>query len=224
MPIAFGPTVVPTSSAAIDRRTFGEIKRELAAPYNPDDDTTLALAADAWNSAIRAYNRYCWPWELLTVDLAIVAGTDTYALPQAFKMPKAASRLDTSSRPYRRLIYQPYDSFVDNYQSNLTATEWMYTLRNVFETGQVTFYPVPSAADTVRLWYYRRTPTLRRDEEPVEAPEEACEAMMDWARYLLVSGKISDAGRIDIAYRQAMMSRAELVAFALDRGDSVGLT
>ena len=224
MAIFTGPTVFPTAAFPSSRRTLGDIKTELARPYNPDDETTLALAGDAWNSAIRAYNRYNWPWEVLTTDIAVTSGTDTYTLPSQFKAPLAASRLDSNSRPWRRLAYQPYESFVNLYLANSQGIEYSYTLCNTFETGQITFYPVPSSADTIRVWYYRATPTIQTDSTPVEAPETAVEAIMDWARYLMVTYKLADqTERIVISYRQAMQSRAELVAMTQDRGDSYGI-
>ncbi len=48
-----GPIVVSTGAAASDRRTFRELKDELARGYNAGDETTLSIAGDSINAAIR---------------------------------------------------------------------------------------------------------------------------------------------------------------------------
>ena len=45
--------VAPTSAAAPDRITFGELKAELARAFNPDDANTLALEGDSIVAALR---------------------------------------------------------------------------------------------------------------------------------------------------------------------------
>lgn len=218
-----GPAVFNTGVAASARRSFGELKRELALPINPDDDTTLAIAGDSINSAIRAYNRFCWPWEVLSTDIALTNGTDTYVLPQAFKKELSCFFL-SGSRLNDRISYIRYDEFLQEQVLNQTGIPRLYTLVNVFETGQVTFYPTPGSSYNVRLHYFRRTPTMQRDEDPLEMPAEAEGAYLCWARYEMALRTAGPAqmSRLSAAKQEAYSSRAELVSHVEMRSDSVG--
>ena len=212
---------MPTAAAAVDRRTFGECKTELARPYNADDETTLAIAGEALNSAVRAYNRFLWPWEVLTQNITVVAGTDAYALDTPFKKPLSLY-FTQSGRKWKRIAYEPYDSFVQNYWIKSDGSPVMYTLRNEFETGQLTVWPRPISGDTMQLDYYRNTPSLQRDETPFEMPEYALEAMMQWAWFEMNKRMRGNEGRISQSRQDAFAARAELVAMCALRGDQIG--
>src|SRR5688572_29990081 len=177
-----GPLIVPTGVAAGDRRTYGELKAELARMYNPDDANALAVAGDAINQAIRVYNRYNWPWEVLTHQVSVVADVDSYPLPQPFKAAMSGYLTD-SGRKHQRLAYIPYETFVAEYDLKQNGGPYYYTLKNTHETGQVTVWPRPQSAATAEFDYYRRTPMLKSDAAPLEMPGEAEGAMMQWAAY-----------------------------------------
>lgn len=219
-----GLLVVSTGQAASDRRIFGDLKAELARTYNPDDETTLAIAGEAINSAIRSYNRFNWPWEILTHSLTLAVDTDSYALPQAFKAPLALHLL-TSGRKNKKLGYFPYESFVTEYDLNASGEPRYYTLKNVHEAGQVTVWPRPQSAYTAEIDYYRRTPTLKADDHPLDVPMEAEEAILQWSFYEFVKriGGEWGAGRIISAQAEARMARSELVTMVTERGDSIGV-
>lgn len=221
MPLT-GPQIASGGAAAADRRLLGEIKTELARPYDDSDPVNLALAGDAWRSAVRAYNRFCWPWERLTVDITVVAGTATYSLPAAFKAPMGAYML-SGSRESQRLGWLPYDSLIAEYALNQDGSPRLYTQYNEFETGTVQLWPRPTSSGTARIFYFRNTPADKDDNTAVEAPDYAVEAMMDWARYLMVTYKLAgEGGRVQAARADALQSRAELVQMVNARHDSVG--
>ena len=219
-----GPIIVSTGVAASDRRTFRELKDELARSYNPDDETTLAIAGEAINAAIRSYNRFNWPWEILTHSISITADVDTYALPQAFKSPLSAYLLN-SSRRNRRLGYMPYETFSTEYALNGNGEPRIYTLKNVHETGLVTYWPRPQSSYDAEVDYYRRTPIMRSDNDPLDVPMEAEEGILSWAWYEFVKriGGEFGASRIGAALSEARMSRSELVYMVSERGDSIGV-
>lgn len=221
MPL-IGPSVFGTGSFAAERRSYGELKAELARPSDADDDTTLAMAGDSLNSAIRAFNRFHWPWERLTLDITTIPGQETYALPQPFKAELAAYRL-VNNRPRHRLQFIPYDQFLTQYSLDYDGIPVCYTLGNQFETGSVTIWPRPTSAETIRLDYFRFTPTMRTDDATLEVPSHAEEAIMSWARWLLL-GKLSGSNpnSIAAAREDAIRARAELVAFCANRSDVIG--
>lgn len=218
-----GGFVSPTGAAATDRRTFLELKNELAMAANPDDEVTLAIAGMAINAAIRSYNRYNWPWEVLEQDISISSGTESYALTQPFKAPLSCYLLE-SSRPHNRLGFIPWTSFINEYSHDYDGQPTIYTLENVHENSQITFWPRPQSSYTARLWYYRRTPVMKNDSEPFEALPEAEEAYMAWAWYEFVKRLGGDwLNRLGTAYADARSARAELVAMVAERGDQIGV-
>lgn len=229
MALGRGPTVISTGVAASDRRTFGQMKNELALSHDPDDTKVLAMAGEAINQAIRRMNRFNWPWEVVSQEITLAAATDLYALDQPFKAPLAAYFLDASGgRRDRRLGYMPYDSFV-NLSSNKsdagTEGATIYTVPNAFEAGQVMIYPRPNGTDYIQLIYYRRTPTGKRDSDPMEFHAEAEGVYYAWAEYFLIRklGGADQAGRITDARSNARESHAELVAMVCERGDQIGI-
>lgn len=219
-----GPIVINTGAAAPDRRVFRDLKAELARGSNPDDETTLAIAGDAINSGIRAYNRYLWPWELLAHQATLATNDDTVPLPQSFKAPCSAHLL-LNGRKWKRLGYMPYETYLAEYDLTATGEPRLYTLRNQFESGEAIFWPRPMSAYTAEINYYRRTPTLRNDDDPIDLPSEAEEAVMAWAWYEFVKrlGGEFAAGKLGSALAEAQAARAELVALVALRGDVAGV-
>ena len=224
MPLT-GPSIVGTVAAPSDRRTFAEFKAELTRPFNDSDEVTLKLAGDCLNQAIRKLNRKLWSWEVYTADnISVTSGTETYALPQPFKKPLSAYFLE-SGREHKRLLHVPLETLYGEYDLKHDAEPTCYTLKNVFETGQITLWPRPSSAYTLRVHYYRRTPILRNDTEPAEFPPEAegallAEAMYQMMRRIPGQGML---GRMPVSKRDAEQAWSELVAFEIEPGDSVGV-
>ena len=220
-----GPLVVSSGLQATDRRSFLEMKEELARAYNSGEETVMSIAGDAINAAIRVYNRYNWPWEVLKVpDFNTASGTETYTVPAPFKAPLSC-HVVTSSRPSRRLGFIPFSSYMTEYSLRADGNPTLYTFENLHETGQVTFWPRPGAVETMRICFYRRTPTLKYDDSPLDVPLEAEEGYQSWAWYEFVKriGGEWGASRITSALSEARAARIELVAMVSERGDPVGL-
>lgn len=226
MPLT-GPTIFHTSASSDGRRTWGELKRELARPVNDNDDGVLATAGDCLTSAVRALNRFIWPHERLQVNITLVSGTDTYALPSAFKREMACYLLDTGTngRPFHRLAYMGIEELLGEYSLKIDGQPTAYSFQNIHETGRVTFTPRPNAAYYARIWYYRRTGSRYQDVEIPDWDEEFEEVVLQWAWMEMVKrmpGSENQA-KLATATRAAMQARAELVQAVTSRGDSVGL-
>ena len=225
MPSGIAPTIFTQTTTASERRTFAELKRELSQPFNPGDPHTVALAADSMNAAIRIYSMWEWPWEITTADnITLTSGQRSYALPQSFKKPLEAYLL-RNNLEHQRLVYEPYDTFCSRYSQEENGQPTSYTLRNVFEDGQIHVHPIPTSTYTMRVRYYRRTPTMVHDDTPVEFPPEAEQAIMSWAMYemFLRLGGTHNLQRVTVQRQMALQARAELVAMVNDRGDNTGL-
>ena len=131
----------------------------------------------------------------------------------------------SSSRKHKKLGFFPYESFVTEYDLNASGEPRYYTLKNVHETGQVTVWPRPQSAYTAEIDYYRRTPIMRSDNDPLDVPMEAEEGILSWAWYEFVKriGGEFGASRIGAALSEARMARSELVYMVSERGDSIGV-
>lgn len=185
----FGGAVFPTGTQSTGRRTLLDIVDELARPVDADDSTVRALAADAFRAAVRKMNyKGCWPWELQEEDIAITA-SDRHSSTQsgAIKKPLSMHLLDSSGGTEDQLVsYCPYDKFLEQYTLDLSSEVTVYTVPNLFETGQIQWYPTPSSNDNARFAFYRVTPAPRTEQEPVEIPDYATEAYMSiaWMEFL----------------------------------------
>lgn len=216
--------VAPTSSYAADRRVFGTLVDEIARPIDADDSTVRALAMDAIRAAIRKFNAMGgWPWEIQTVEITQASGQATYTLPTPFKKEISLHRLDaTGGNPDDRLLYVPYQTFITAYDLSRSGTPIFYSAANVFETGQLSLYPIPQAADFLQLDYYRETPRPTSESTPMEIPEYALEAYMAEAWYEFLKRLPSERRLFDLgtARADAFQMMGRIKAFVNTPGDS----
>lgn len=209
----FSGIVVATGVEASGRRTMLDVVDELARPIDASDTTIRALAGDAFRAAVRRVNiKGCWPWEAMDEDVAIMANVKFSSVASAIKKPLAMHYTNGSGgEAIRKIGYIAYDRLVESYDLNITGTAYYYTIPNMFETGQIRWFPIPSAADTARFTFYRVTPAPRTEDEAIEIPDHALEAYMAvaWAEFMkrLPNGQrtmsISEAeGMARVAFRE----------------------
>lgn len=221
----FGGIVVPTSSEADGRRTLLDIINELALPVDSDDDTVKALAADAFRAAVRTMNRKgSWPWELQDEDLAISDGNAYSTTVALVKQPLAMHRLSQAGAtgvPQERMAYEPYFRFIEKYNQNISGQVRVYTIPNLFETGQVRWFPIPAGNDSARFTFYRITAAPRTETEAVEIPDYAIEVYLAYAWYEFLKRLPSQQRPYDIAIAGADAKQAfrEMSAHVNAAGD-----
>lgn len=218
-----GGIVVTTGTAASGRRTLLDIMDELARPVNADDATIRALAGDAFRAAVGKMNiKGNWPWEYQDEDIVLTANRPTSTATGAVKKPLAMHYLDESGGTRDEpLGYQPYDQFMERYSLDVSGSPYIYTIPNLFETGQVRWYPTPSAADNVRFTYYRATPAPRNEQEAVEIPEHALTPYMALAWYEFMK-RLPSAQRpypITVALSDAHMAFRDISVHVNSPGD-----
>lgn len=223
----FGGIVVSTGGAAADgRRTLLDIVDELARPINSADETVRALAADSFRAAVRTMNRKgCWPWEYQDEEVSITANNSFSTASSAVKKP-LAMHLTSGGIRDQRLHYISYDRFMELYSQNITSQPTCYTLPNIFETGQVQWFPIPGSSDTARFTYYRVTPAPRTESEAVEIPDYCIEAYMAFAlaefmKRLPKSQRSMDVG---VAIQEARQAFREISAHVNSSGDRMRAT
>ena len=184
----FGGIVVATGAQAEGRRTLIDVVNELARPVDASDTTVRALAGDAFRSAVRTMNRKGnWPWEVQDEDIAITVNEKFSTATGAIKKPLAMHFLDSAGGTRDQKIgYIAYDVFMETYNLNIASEPQKYTIPNLFETGQIRWFPTPSSNDNTRFTYYRVTPLPTSEQEALEIPDYATEAYMAiaWVEFL----------------------------------------
>jgi len=219
----FTSIVVATGSAATGRRSLLEIVDELSRPVDASDSTVRALAADAFRAAVRIMNRKgLWPWEIQEEDIAITANQRLSTATGAIKKPLSMHYLDEAGGVEDQPIaYSPYDEFLERYTLDISGEASVYTTPNLFETGQIRWFPVPSANDNVRFAYYRVTPIPRYEQDPVEIPDYATEVYMAlaWSELLKRLPAHQAAFPIPIAIAESRAAFREMSARVAGAGD-----
>ena len=222
MPTVSG-IVVPTGGQATGRRTFLDIINELARPVDAADPTVRALAADAFRAAVRTMNhKGLWPWEHQEEDIALTADNPFSTVTSAIKKPLAMHYLDAAGGTRdARLRYMSYDRFIERYSLNLSRTPFVYTIPNLFETGQIRWYPTPSSADNARFTFYRVTPLPRSEQEPVEIPDHNLSPYMAYAWYEFLKRRPSKQREfpLSVALADARLAFREVSVHVTDPGD-----
>lgn len=188
MPTIAG-VIAPTGNESAGRVTLLEIVDELSRPLDAADTTVRAIAGDAFRAAVKIYNRKgLWPWEITEEDITLTGNVKQYTLQGAVKKELSCHFLNTTSNtPYIPIYYMPYAVFQEKYTHDIVGMPTTYTFPNFFETGQIRFYPVPSTSYSVRLCYYRMTPAPRNEDETVEIPDIAIEAVKAQARFEMIT-------------------------------------
>lgn len=219
----FSGIVVPTGAEATGRRTLLEVIDELARPVDASDPTIRALAADAFRAAVRTMNRRgCWPWEHMDEDVAITANVAFSTVTSAIKKPLSMHFTTASGGTAdQKIEYETYDVFMERGNHNVAGQPYAYTIPNLFETGQIRWFPIPSANDTARFAFYRVTPAPRAEQEVIEAPDHVIETYMAFAWYEFVKRCPMAKSIISIegAQRDARQAFKELSAHVAAPGD-----
>lgn len=219
----FGGIVIATGTESEGRRTLRDVVDELARPVNADDSTVRALAGDAFRAAVRTMNRRgLWPWELQQQDINIVSTNQFSSVTGSIKKPLSMYYLSQATgNPYIKMWYIPYDRFVEKYSLNVNGQPYAYTIANLFETGQVRWFPIPGANYTVRFDYYRNTPAPQTEDEVIEIPDQAMETYMAFAWYEFI--KRTPSAKLVMTAAEALQAASlafrQLSAFIATPGD-----
>lgn len=219
----FSGIVVATGVEASGRRTLLDIVDELARPVDAADTTVRALASDAFREAVRTMNRKgLWPWEVMDEDVAITANSAFSSVTSAIKKPLTMHFLSAAGgTPDQRIYYEPYNVFIERSNLDIGGEPSIYTIPNLFETGQVRWFPVPNSADNARFTFYRVTPIPKAEQEVVEVPEYALGVYtaFAWFEFLKRLPGEQRPFPIEIAAASAMAAFRELSAHVAVQSD-----
>lgn len=194
-----------------------------AAVGGVDESNVRVQALDCVNRARNEINMHDWRFLKRSIaSTAFVAGTSTYSLPTVFKSPSYFRLLDTTSKPFRDLVYIDDAAMTHSVpQQNLSGTPTAYNLRNTFNDGLITFYPVPdSTAVSSFTWtgeYYTRITEITDDSTALSSiPEEICNVLIAGGQYFLVSERHQDNANI-VNHKWQDYQRVKNLALVNDR-------
>ena len=222
MPTVSG-IVVGTGVQGSNRRTLLDVVDELARPLDASDTTLRAMAADAFRAAVRTMNRKgLWPWEVQEENVVITANQKYSTVSSAVKKPlRMHKTVSSGGNEDEGLAYYSFDRFKEKFNLDTSGDPWAYTIPNLFETGQVRWYPVPSSNDTANFTYYRVTPAPRAEDETIEIPDYAMEVYMAYAWYEFLKRVPASQQRfpLQLAMADARLAFRELSVHVASPGD-----
>jgi hypothetical protein len=183
MPVIVSPI---TGSGQTTALTGKQIVDEVARVVGGETENSIRNAGLACvNRCRRELNQHDFRFTKVSIaSTAFVAAQQTYTLPSAFKKPAMFFLLDVNGKHYRDLQY--FDDIYFTHwlpQQTLQQTPMIYTLRNDFADGLISFYPVPdSTAASNMTWageYFSRIATITDDTTPLAAlPEEVTNVLI----------------------------------------------
>lgn len=171
-----------------------EMVSQVAAMCGGEDETGVRVRAlKSLNGVRDELNMHDWRFLKKSVaSTAFTASTSTYSLGGQFKSPGYFYVLDSNGKPFVDLDYVD-DATVNHSipQRNITGVPTIYSLRNTFGDGLITFYPVPDATVTAGYtWageFYTRLGNITDDGNVIAGiPDEICRVLVLGAQaYLL---------------------------------------
>lgn len=150
-------------------RTLAQLRTSLLVRggYESSADITPAVALEYLNDALaETYQPATGSdddfYVRIGTPFALVAGTDTYPNPSDFfRLRKVEIQIDSTR--WQKLLPVPLDGNQRVTQWGLTGKRYRYRLSNL----GLTFSPVPSSADTIRIYYNPLVPQLAVDSDLV---------------------------------------------------------
>lgn len=168
--------IVGTSGSGQPTAGYGAKKvSEVARIVGGEDENSVrAQALDCINRIIEQLNMYdLRSMKRSVTATSFVSGQRHYSLPSAFKSASFFRVLYASdSRPYCDLKYRDDESLTHEFPTQThTGVPVFYSLRNTFNDGYISFYPVPDSS-TVSAYkysgeYYTRLGKLTDDQTTI---------------------------------------------------------
>lgn len=161
-----------------------------------DENSVRAQALDSINNVRAELDMHNLQFMKRTLTPAtLLNGIRTYSLGSTFKSQAYMRLFDANSKPYSDLGYVD-DATLNHFLPQQTATglPTLYSVRNSFNDGLISVYPVPGASEaavyTLGGEFYTRMPEILDDPQPMQSiTEEACAVIIAGAKYLIVGDR-----------------------------------
>lgn len=170
--------------------TYANAKIYVARIIGGQNDTNvLAWAGDSIQASIQDWNTE-HDWKFLLQDnsaspISVVAGTDTYTLPTAFRKPYTA-RLLTNPRTLEWIDLRMFDRMVPNQSAQSTPTHYTMFNPTSFDAStplaKIKLMGAPGAADQLLVRYYRPIAAPSGANDVIDIPDLYLYKFLDYAR------------------------------------------
>jgi len=185
------------ASVALGAKLVTQIARIVG---GESENEIRAQALDCLNRVRIELNQHDWRFVKTTQSpITLSNGTATYSLDAAFRKPGYARLINTSAQAYKYLEYEDDVVFARRVEQQTESGEpsW-YTLRNDYEDGLISLYPIPnlSAATDYRLEveYYARIAGFADDIESGQAlPEEVTNTLIIGGQAYILRERLKDS-------------------------------
>lgn len=184
----------------------------------------LALAADSIKATAEMWSlKNQWHFLLNRQTISVLAGTDRYTLTAAgtFSKPFSARFTLTLKKPIRYLPQQTIDAIVTDL--TVPGDPEVYTIIDddadfsaASEVQKIQLFPIPRAADTLLLRYYRM---FNGAADPVDVPIRYLYTFLDCARIHLLMTHDSANPRLPFLIRDMFGDRYQAGRFQLAIAD-----
>lgn len=201
---ATGGTVITSTSLAIQGINVGVTVTLLAGAGSiPANTTVLSITKNTYTGAVQSCTlsaAVTGAGTGLTLavsgDIPVVSGTQNYNAPVDFGKPYLA-RLLTNQRVLKYIKQREVQRKLGSLTNGGIPTHYSVYNPNGFdatsEHSNVALFRIPSAADTLRLFYYRN---IDGTADPVDVPTEFLFPFLHLAQFELVRSKNGDDSRL----------------------------
>jgi hypothetical protein len=186
------------------------------------DATDLADGTIALNGIIARFNTLGMPlWKRTEVGITLVAGTATYTLNNAIKVPEVYVRATSGSTQYKLETKSEYDLQNLPYSSTGVPVSWSFT-PNLAEGGTLRIWPIPDSGAasnySLRVIYQDELDTFTASGETPDFPAYWTDALV----YALAVALAPEKG-VPLNDRKALREEAmQYLAQAQSYGDEDG--
>ena len=205
--------------------TLADAKTYVAKVMGGAGNTTKTdLAAESIKATAEMWSlKNQWHFLLNRQTISVLAGTDRYALTAAgtFSKPFSARFTGTLKKPIRYLPQQTIDAIVTDL--TVPSDPEVYTIIDddadfsaASEVQKIQLFPVPRAADTLLLRYYRM---FNGAADPVDVPIRYLYTFLDCARIHLLMTHDSANPRLPFLIRDMFGDRYQAGRFQLAIAD-----
>lgn len=143
---------------------------------------------------------------VFSADIPVVASTDTYNLPSPFRQAYSARLLVSP----RSLTYKEQREIDRGYSNqDTTSTPVFYNCFNkasfstTRQNGKVRVFPVPGAADTLRVRYFRPIAEPSSGSDILDTLDRYVYALLELARFYFLKDHDAESARLEVTRQRA---------------------
>lgn len=177
-----------------------------------------AHALDCLNRVKNELNQHDWRFMKRTqAAITFINGTATYNLDASYRKPSFAHILDSTGKLYAEIIYKDDAAFSHQKTAQTdTGLPIYYTLRNEFEDGYITVYPIPDSSTATNyqmmVEYFARIPTMADNSDQLSLPEEVLNVLVAGGQAYITRERQKESPVIPVLFGDYQRSKSLLMS------------